>query len=227
MFDYSRSNKWSYAIKHIAQTTDDKLLIKLFETSFDQTDVNRIQALINLLQIQDSVKVTVKIKGTNTVVPADCIVEAPCKANFCKILQTQPLIFQQKKTELAERLDCTDSITMMKRSVINYSKVSVVNSSDHDIILKKNTIMGMVEPINSLAPLEFKLHWYSAKVSSIKANWQDTEEVQVTKEKQKSYGNSSLMSITTVERQIKISSKIDLSGLTSKQREIVRIVFRD
>ena len=35
------------------------------------------------------------------------------------------------------------------------------------------------------------------------------------------------MSITTVERQIKISSKIDLSGLTSKQREIVRNVFRD
>ena len=30
------------AIKHIAQTTDDKLLIKLFQTSFDQTDVNRI-----------------------------------------------------------------------------------------------------------------------------------------------------------------------------------------
>ena len=87
--------------------------------------------------------------------------------------------------------------------------------------------MGMVEPINSLVPLEVKLHWYSAKVSSIKANWQGTEEVQVTKEKQKSYGNSSLMSITTVERQIKISSKIDLSGLTSKQREIVRNVFRD
>ena len=116
--------------------------------------MNRIQALINLLQIQDSVKVTVKIKGTNTVVPADCIVEAPCKADFCKILQTQPLIFQQKETELAERLDCTDSIPMMKRSVIN----SVVNSSDHDIILRKNTIMGMVEPINSLVPLEVKLH---------------------------------------------------------------------
>ena len=35
------------------------------------------------------------------------------------------------------------------------------------------------------------------------------------------------MSITTVGRQINISSKIDLSGLTSKQREIVRNVFRD
>ena len=33
------------AVKHIPQTTDDKLLIKLFQTSFDQTDMNRIRVL--------------------------------------------------------------------------------------------------------------------------------------------------------------------------------------
>ena len=50
------------AIKHIAQTTDDKLLIKLFQTSFDQTDVNRIQPFANLLKTPDSVEATVKVK---------------------------------------------------------------------------------------------------------------------------------------------------------------------
>ena len=69
------------AIKHIAQTTDDKLLTKLFQTSFDQTDVNRTQAFVNLLQTPDSAEATVKVKGKNTVVPAGCIVEVPCKAN--------------------------------------------------------------------------------------------------------------------------------------------------
>ena len=44
------------AIKHIAQTTDDKLMIKLFQTSFDLTDVNRIQAFVNLLQMLDSIE---------------------------------------------------------------------------------------------------------------------------------------------------------------------------
>ena len=34
------------AIKHIAQTTDDKLLTKLFQNSFDQTDANRIPAFV-------------------------------------------------------------------------------------------------------------------------------------------------------------------------------------
>ena len=139
---------------------------------------------------------------------------------------TQPMIFQQEETELAG-LDCTDSIIMMKKGVNNYFKVPDVNSFDHDIILKKNMIMGRSEPIKSLVPLEVKLYQHSAKVSSIKANLEDTEEVQVMEEQQKSDGNSSLVNIPTVERQQKILSKINLSGLTSKQREMVRNVIRE
>ena len=199
--------------------------MKLFQTSFDQTDVNRIQAFANPLQTSDSLEATVKVKGKNKVVPAGCIVEVPCKANIGNFSQTQPVIFQQEETELAEGLDCTDSIIMMK-GVKNYFKVPVVNSSDHDFILKKNMIMGRVEPIKSLVPHEVKLHQHGGKVSSIKATWEDTEEKQVTEEQQKSDGNSSLMDIPTVERQQKILSKIDLSGLKYKQREMVKNVIR-
>ena len=88
-------------------------------------------------------------------------------------------------------------------------------------------IMGRVEPIKSLVPLEVKLHQHSAKLSSIKFTWEDTEEVQVTKEQQKSSGNSSPMDIPTVERQQKILLKIDLSGLTSKQQKMVRNAIRE
>ena len=216
------------AIKHVAQTTDDKLLIKLFQTSFDQTNLNRTQAFVNLLQTPDSVEATVKVKGKNTVVPAGCIVEVSCKANIGNLSQTQPMRpIQQEETELAEGLDCTDSIIMMKKGVNNYSKVPVVNSSDHDIILKKKMIMGRLEAIKSLVPLEVEFHQHSARVSSSKANLEDTEEVQVMEEQQKSDGNSSPMNIPTAERQQKILSKIDLSGLISKQREMKRNVISE
>ena len=131
-------------IKHIAQTTDDKLLLKLFQTSFDKTDVNRILAFVNLLQTPDSVRATVKVKLKNTVVPAGCIVDVPCKANIENLPQTQPMIFQQEETELAGRLDCKDSIIMMKKVVNSYFKVPVVNSFDQDIILEKSMIIGRI-----------------------------------------------------------------------------------
>ena len=73
-----------------------------------------------------------------------------------------------KETELAEGLDCTDSIIMKKKGVNNYFKAPIVNSSDHDIILKKNMIMERVEPVKSLVPFEVKLNQHSAKISSIK-----------------------------------------------------------
>ena len=97
---------------------------------------------------------------------------------------------------------------MMKKGVENYFKGPVVNSSDYDIILKNNIIMGRVEPIRSLVPLEVKLHNHSAKVSSIKATWKDAEEVQVTEEQQKPDGNSSPMDIFTVERQQRYYQKL-------------------
>ena len=62
------------------------------------------------------------------------------------------MIFQREEIELAEECDCIDSIIAMKKGVKNYFKVSFVNSSDHEIILKKNKIMGKVEPIKSLVP---------------------------------------------------------------------------
>ena len=70
------------------------MLIKLFQTSFDQTDMNRTQAFVNLLRTPDSVEVTVKVKGKTAVVPTGCIAEVLCKAKICfHISQTQPMIF--------------------------------------------------------------------------------------------------------------------------------------
>ena len=187
-----------------------------------------MKAFVNLLQMPNSVKATVKIKGKNTVVLAGCIVEVPGEANnIVKLSQIQHMILQQEETELAEGLDCTNSIIMIKKGVNNYFKVPVVSSPDHGIILIKNMIMERVEPIKSLVPLEVKLHQHSAKISSIKASWEDTEEVQVIEEQQKLDGNSRPINIPTVERQQKMLSKIDLSELTSKQREIARNKIRE
>ena len=106
----------------------------------------------------DSVEPTVKVKGKNKIVPAGYIVEVPCKANIGNLPQTQPIILQQEEKKLAEGSDCIDSIVMMKKGVSNYFKIPVGNSSDHDIILKANMIMGRVEPLKSLVTLEVKLH---------------------------------------------------------------------
>ena len=126
------------AIKYIGQTTDDKLLIKLFQTSFDQTDVNRIQAFVSLLQKPDSIEATVKVEGQNTVVPADCIVEVPSKANIGNVLANTTNDFPTTGDQTCRRIGLYRQYYYDEKGVNNYFKVSVLNSSEHDIILKKN-----------------------------------------------------------------------------------------
>ena len=58
-----------------------------------------------------------------------------------------------------------------------------MNRSDHEISLKKKMIMGRVEPIKSLVPLDVKLHQHNAKVSSVKATREDTEGKQLKNSK--------------------------------------------
>lgn len=49
--------------------------------------MNRIQASLNLLT-EDSVGATIKVKENNTVVPANCLVEVPHKANIGNLSRT-------------------------------------------------------------------------------------------------------------------------------------------
>ena len=49
--------------------------------------MNRVQASVSLLT-EDSVGATIKVKENNTVVPANCLVEVPHKANIGNLSRT-------------------------------------------------------------------------------------------------------------------------------------------
>ena len=77
------------------------------------------------------------------------------------------------KAELPEGLECTDSVIMFKPGAKNYFQIPVSNSSIHDIVLKKNTIVGKVKYISSIIPLPVKFNSYKIGVSSIHAKEED------------------------------------------------------
>ena len=66
------------------------------------------------------------------------------------------MIFQQGEIESPEELECMDSVIMLKPGAKNYCQIPVSNSSNHDIVLKKNIIIGRAEYINLIIPLPVK-----------------------------------------------------------------------
>ena len=70
------------AIRHIAKERSDvNFLNKLFEKAFNNTDISKIEAFVNLIQSQEQKKVVVKIKGKDCIVSLGRIVQVACKTN--------------------------------------------------------------------------------------------------------------------------------------------------
>ena len=162
------------AISHIAKESSDvNFLNRLFDKAFNNTDISKIEVFVNLIQSQEQEKVVVKIKGKDCNISPGRIVQVACKKNVGCLTSPQPMIFQQGEVELPEGLECMNSVIMLKPGAKNYFQIPVSNSSNHDIVLKKNTIVGRAEYINSIIQLPVKFNPNNISVSSIDAKEED------------------------------------------------------
>ena len=64
------------------------------------------------------------------------------------------MILQQLEAELPEGISAVDSVMTTKKGINNYFQVPVVNQSKHDIVLRKNTNVGVIEYVKSVIPLQ-------------------------------------------------------------------------
>ena len=196
------------AIRHIAKESSNvSFLNTLFEKAFNNSDISKIEAFVNLIQSQEQEKV-VSVKKMRDA-----------------LLHLNQMIFQQEEVELPEVLECIDSVIMLKPGAKNYFKIPVSNSSKHDIVLKKNTIVGRAEYINSIIPLPVKFNSYKISVSSIHTKEEDEcNPIKKSSEKQNQPEHQHQSTIkkekieavpkATTEHQHKILPSIDFAGLT-------------
>ena len=77
-----------------------------------------------------------------------------CKADVGFLERKTRMMFQQLEAELPEGISAVDSVVTIKKAINNYFQVSVVNQSKHDIVLHKNTKVGVIEYVKSVIPLQ-------------------------------------------------------------------------
>ena len=66
------------------------------------------------------------------------------------------MMFQQLEAELPEEISAAHSLVTIKKGISNYFQVPVVNQSKHDIVLRKNTSVGVIKDVKSVIPSQFK-----------------------------------------------------------------------
>ena len=132
-------------------------LHEAFESAVNQTNKQNMKAFINLVQNQQEQEISVKVKGKGVLIPAGEIVNVPCKANVGHVTSRRPMVFQGRIEDSSESIEVPDSIVTLKVGSKNYFKVPVINNSNHEIFLKKNNVIGNLDYVSSVIPLEVKI----------------------------------------------------------------------
>ena len=104
---------------------------------------------------------------------------------------------------------------MLKPGIKNYFKVSVVNGSNHNFTIIKNTLIGNLEYVTSIVPLEARINTSDpTKIGNAainKAEAVTSNEPTADSKEDNPSGKDDYYQ--------KVLEEIDLSGLTHKQRD--------
>ena len=116
-----------------------------------------------------------------------------------------------------------DSVIMLKPGIKNYFKVPVINDSNHNITIMKNTVIDNLEYVTSIVPFEV---WANTSdptrignAAINKAEVVTSNEPMTDSKEDNSSGKD--------DHYQKVLEKIDLSGVTHEQREQVRKMLRE
>ena len=215
------------AIKYLLQNkTDIETMVSILQAAFDNVDKSKMKSLVELIQQSESNcsrTPDVKVKGRNITIPAGKIMHVNCNSNVELLKKERAMIFQSKCVELPDGIQCADSVIMLKPGIKNYFKVPVINDSNHNITIMKNTVTDNLEYVTSIVPFEVRANTSDptriGNAAINKAEVVTSNEPMTDSKEDNSSGKD--------DHYQKVLERIDLSGFTHEQREQVRKMLRE
>ena len=114
---------------------------------------------INIIQSAGSLPLSdVKVGKKKIVVGAGQSVQVKCHAPVGLLEAATPVLFQPDEMQCwPESLTINDKLLMLQKGICRKVPVTVVNTSKHDVTLPPNTLLGRLELVNSVTPVEVAL----------------------------------------------------------------------
>ena len=143
---------------------------------------------MNLVQKgEEATSIPVKLSKGTFLIKGGQSAKVPCRVTIGPISSTSPFIFGPTTDikQWAPTLEISDSIINIK-STTACIQVTIHNAGNHDIVLKGRTLIGSLEPIRSVTPLEVKLR----SDNECKENDDEKKQVIHSTEFRKHYGHT-------------------------------------
>ena len=203
-------------------------LVKMFSMLFNSSNTDNVKQFVHLIQEpSDDKQALARVREKNLIIPAGRIMQVPCKADVGFVKVKKAMLFQPGEIDVPEGLQYAETVVLLKSSTNNYFKMPVVNDCRKDVILHKNTQLGYLEPIKSIAPLNIEERVQPVVNTIISSEADKPVDKQNFKHKETTDHTEINNNLTLTEKQLSIISNIDLAGLTHSQKEQVRQLMRE
>jgi hypothetical protein len=95
---------------------------------------------------------------TDILIQKNQSIDVPCRANTGPINRTVPVLFEPiDNTELPSGLLLQQELKSIKQGNCSLMNVKITNQTNHDIILPGRTVVGHLQLVRSVTPIEVKL----------------------------------------------------------------------
>ena len=139
--------------------TDDQQLVKEIETTFPMLQNGQSTKFINIIKEATEKDFICKVKTSkkNIVIPKQSSLSVQCRGNGGFVPNSMLAMFEPEvDPSLPDGLQINETLVSLKNGTTQRLHINVENVTDHDIYLRNRTVLGRVQLIQSVMPIETK-----------------------------------------------------------------------
>lgn len=147
-----------YEPQHDKDTTESpEQLLKAMRATFPTVKSDSIQALVELVKCQDPDTLGIlRTTKKDITIPSRQTVFAACRVNTGPVEKTIPVLFEpDEEKPWPVGLEAEERILKINQGATHRVNV-VVKNTRHDIVLSKRTVLGQLQLVRSVTPVEVK-----------------------------------------------------------------------
>ncbi|CAB4023692.1 Hypothetical predicted protein [Paramuricea clavata] len=129
--------------------------IATVQASFQGFDEKALLELVRLIQSARANELcTIKSPKNDFVIPAKKTFKVNCRANTGPVEETTLVLFEPDElTTWPNGLSVHQTVTTVKQGSTSQVKIDVTNTTNHDIVVRKYTVLGSLQLIKSIIPV--------------------------------------------------------------------------
>ncbi len=192
-------------------------LLKELQNAFGLDD-EKFEQTVNIIEAANSESLCdVRSAKKNVTLAAGEKVRIKCRAPVGYLESDTPVLFQPDVLqEWPEELQINEQLMMVKRGTSSKVVVSIVNVSGHKVVLPGNTVLGSLELVNSVTPIEVRRK--TANVSEVEHEAENSQVNFKHSPEAESCHRGDQIPCPCVEKEVNQTNQSEIRALSSESR---------